>query len=237
MIAVIVSATSCGAQETSKKNTPPSTSKEAQTEFKTATATDQSSGISWGPVLHAKIKVKDGAGKDVFSIKPKDDGAKLVDGGDQEIARFNLKDEKLKIKDGADHILGYVVGTKGKYQLKDAGQKTILFELQREDDGDWKLKNGQEKLIYRIKKREYGFEIQDTKQATLAKIKSKNGKIEFRDSSDHVHYSTNSATVPPIFMACLGLDEIKDLPLKAGLMIRIALDESSSTKSAGDVKK
>ena len=60
-----------------------------------AEAPDQS-GSRGG--LTAKIKFKSGDGNTVCSVKPQDDGAKLVDASEKEIARFKLSDSKLKVK-------------------------------------------------------------------------------------------------------------------------------------------
>ncbi len=199
-------------------------------------AKETSTAASWGPVLAAKIKVEDGLGKLAFSIKPEDDGAKLVDASDHEIARFNLKGDKLKVKDSADRVLGYVTGSYGKYHLKDQQQKTVLFELQRQADGDWKMEDGHEKLLYKIKKREYGFEIEDAYAQSLAKVKTKDGKVSLRDASDKTRYATHSSAASPLLMACLGLDQVGDLPMKAALMVRIALDEASIPGPKGDPK-
>ncbi len=177
-----------------------------------AASKETSTAASWGPVLAAKIKVEDGLGKLAFSIKPEDDGAKLVDASEHEIARYNLKGDKLKVKDSADRVLGYVTGSHGKYHVKDPEQKTVLFEFQRQADGDWKLEDGHEKLLYKIKKREYGFEIEDAHETSLAKVKTKDGKVSLRDASDKTRYATHSSAASPLLMVCLGLDQVGDLP-------------------------
>ncbi|MDP6557780.1 MAG: hypothetical protein QGG71_24145, partial [Pirellulaceae bacterium] len=112
--------------------------------------TDSESSAKGG--LTGKIKFKAGQGDTEFSVKPQDDGAKLVDSDEQEIARFNLSDSKLKVKDADDTVLGYVIASPGKYKIKNSAQDVELWQLQRQDDGDWKLEDGQEKLIYKIKK-------------------------------------------------------------------------------------
>ena len=201
-----------------------------------AVAKETSSAASWGPGLAAKIKVEDGLGKLAFSIKPEDDGAKLVDASEHEIARYNLKGDKLKVKDSADRVLGYITGSHGKYHVKDPEQKTVLFELQRQADGDWKLEDGREKLIYKIKKREYGFEIEDAQEKGLGKVKTREGKVSLRDAADKTRYATHSSAASPLLLACLGLDQVGDLSMKVALMVRIALDEASTPAPKGDAK-
>lgn len=174
--------------------------------------------------LTEKIKIKKANGDTAFSLKPQDDGAKLVDAQEQELARFNLKGSKLKIKDPADKVLGYVIASGGNYKIEDAEQKVELWKLQRQSDGDWKLEDGKDQLIYKIKKRDYGFEIEDGAEASLFKVKLKDGKTSLRDASEETVLSTKDK-LPTISMTCLGLDAIDSLPIKTGLMTMLILNE------------
>ncbi|MCA9139813.1 MAG: hypothetical protein KDB00_23735 [Planctomycetales bacterium] len=167
--------------------------------------------------LKEKIKFKTDDGKTAFSIKPQDDGAKLVDADEQEIARFNVDGNKLKIKDPNDVVLGYIVASDGRYKVKNAQQDVELWELQRQDDGDWKLKDGQETLIYKIKARDYGFEIEDAKDVSRFKAKLKDGKTSLRDASEKTVYSTHD-TLPTIAVACLGCEAVDKLEIRSALL-------------------
>ena len=55
--------------------------------------------------LSTKLKFKTDSGATAFSIKPQDDGGKLVDGKENELARFNLSGDKMKIKDPSDVVI------------------------------------------------------------------------------------------------------------------------------------
>ncbi len=224
------------ASEPVSKPASPQPTKTATHASSPIAATDTSTGGSWGPELAAKIKVEDGAGKEVFSIKPEHDGAKLVDASGHEIARYNLNGDKLKVKDSADQVLGYVTGSGGKYHVKDPEQKTVLFELQRQMDGDWKLEDGHEKRLYKIKKRDYGFEIEDADEKSLAKVKTKDGKVSLRDAADKTRYATHSSAASPLLVTCLGLDRVGDRSMKVALMVRIALDDAAHPAPKGDAK-
>ena len=173
--------------------------------------------------LSGKIKFKTGNGDTVFSLKPQDDGAKLVDADEHELARFNLSGSKLKVKDPDDVILGYVIASAGKYKIENASQDVELWKLQRQDDGDWKLEDGQDHLIYKIKKREYGFEIEDATDNSLFKVKLKDGKTSLRDPSEQTVFSTKDQ-VPTIAVTCLGFETIDSLSLRAALMTMLIID-------------
>ncbi|MEO2010175.1 MAG: hypothetical protein ABGX22_15985 [Pirellulaceae bacterium] len=182
---------------------------------------DSGSTIAAG--LSAKIKFKTENGDTAFSLKPQDDGAKLVDADERELARFNLSGSKLKVKDANDLVLGYIVASAGKYKIKNASQGVELWKLQRQDDGDWKLEDEKDQLIYKIKKREYGFEIEDATETSLFKVKLKDGKSSLRDTSDHTVFSTKDQ-VPTIAVSCLGFETIESLPLRSALMTMLIID-------------
>ena len=170
--------------------------------------------------LKAKIKFKHDDGKTAFSVKPEDDGAKLVDADEKEIARFKVSGAKLKIKDAQNVVLGYVIYSDGKYKVENADQSQELWKLQPQGDGDWKFEDGEGRLIYKLMKREYGYEIEDGNENSLSKIKLKDGKTSLRDSSDKTVVSTKDQ-VSTLAFACLGR-EVTDSPaIKAAFMTMV----------------
>ncbi len=175
-----------------------------------------------GGPLSGKIKFKTGDGDTAFSLKPEEDGAKLVNADERELARFNLNGSKLKIKGPDDNVLGYVIASDGKLKIKDSEQEKELWRLQQQSDGDWKLEDGREQLIYKIKVREYGFEIEDATEHSVFKVKLKEGKTSIRNASDQTLYYTKDQ-VPTLATTCLGFESIKNLPLQAGLMTMLII--------------
>ena len=172
------------------------------------------------PVVAEKLKVKSGSGETAFSIKPKDDGAKLVDAGEVELARFNAAAGKVKVKDADDVVLGYIVKSGERFKVEDPSQEVELFKLIPQADGDWKLEDARETLIYKIKLREYGFEIEDDAEHSLYKIKVKGDKTSLRDAADQTVYYTDEP-VKPLAFACLGLDVIQDTRLRTALLAAV----------------
>ena len=172
-----------------------------------------------------KIKFKTGEGETAFSWKPQADGAKLVDADEKEISRYSRDGTKLKIKGPDETVLAYVVGAGDQYKVKSADQQSALWELQKQADGDWKLKDGNESLIYMIKSRPYGFEIEDGNEKSLAKIKLKDGKLSVRDPAEKTLYYTKDQA-SAIAMSCLGFEAVKSLPVRCGLMTMLLLDNA-----------
>lgn len=152
------------------------------------------------------LKFKRDDGSEAFSLKFKSDGAKLVDSSDQEIARLNLdENQKVKIKTPDETVLGYVISQDGYWKVENAEQTQELFILRRQDDGDYKLEDGNDQELYRIKARDYGFEIETPDKQSLYKIKVKGEKTSLRNASDETVISTKSP-MATIAMACFGLD-------------------------------
>lgn len=168
-----------------------------------------------------KIKFKQAGGAEKFSLKFKSDGAKLVDEADNELARLKLDGNKVKIKDPADEVLGYVVLQAGYWKLENAEQTEELYVLRRQDDGDFKLETGDDAQVYRIKVRDYGYEVETPEKESLYKVKTKNGKISLRDANDQTVLSTKSA-MTPVAMAPFGFDVLTP-PQQAALAYAVNL--------------
>ena len=172
--------------------------------------------------ISSKLKFKGEDGEVSFSVKPEADGAKLVDAKEQEIARFTVDANKLKVKDAADVVLGYVVVVDGHFKIKNAEQTVELFKLQSQADGDWKLENGGGDLIYKIKKRDYGFEIEDGNDNSVSKAKQKSGKTSLRNMAEETLLYTKD-DISTLAFTCMGFDAVKSQPLQAGLMTMVIL--------------
>ena len=154
-----------------------------------------------------QLKFKRDDGSEAFSIKFQPDGAKWVDGNDQEIARFTVdENQKVKIKDPSDNVLGFVVIQDGYWKIENAEQTQELFILRRQDDGDYKLEDDSDTQIYRIKQRDYGYEIETPDKQSLYKVKiSEDGKVSLRDANDKTVVSTRAA-IAPVAVASFGFD-------------------------------
>ena len=175
-------------------------------------------------VAFEKIKLKNAKGKTAFSLKPQPDGAKLVDGKEKEVARYKLSPGKLKIKDANDKTLAYIIMAHPHLHIEDAKQEERLWKLQRQSDGDWKLERRNDTLVYRIKKRSYGFEIETPKKQSLHKVKFKSGKTSLRDAKDQTVLSTKNK-IDPLALSCLGLEAVKDQRIRFGLAVAMLVQQ------------
>lgn len=229
-VASIVFVLLCGVPGCEAQHEPPEATSQTAVRTTVPAASEQASLTAEAPEaidapeqvagVESKIKFKHKDGSTAFSIKPEADGAKLVDANEKEIARFNVSGAKLKIKDTKDIVLGYVIFSDGKYKVENADQSKELWKLQPQSDGDWKFENGDGRLIYKLKKREYGFEIEDGNENSLSKIKLKDGKTSLRDSSETTVLFTKDQ-VSTLAFACLGLETTNSPAIKAALMTMV----------------
>ena len=174
--------------------------------------------------LTDKVKFKLDNGSEAFSLKPKENGAKLEGANGQELARLTIDNkEKIKIKNAADRVLGYVVTENSSWKIKNPEQTEELYVLRRQTDGDYKLESGSNQQVYRIKVRDYGFEIENPKKQSLYKVKIKEGKISLKNASDRIVLATKDEFLP-IAVACFGFD-ILSKEQQAALAYAVNLSE------------
>lgn len=152
-----------------------------------------------------KIKFKTAGGTDLFSLKPRPDGGKLVDGKEQEIARIKTDEAgKIKIKDAQEKVLGYVLKAPGLWTVENPDKKA-LYLFKRNSNSNYQLEDSNQKLIYQITTNKRGLEINTPDQKLLYQVRIKEGKTSLRNTSGSTVFSTKS-NISPIAFACFGLD-------------------------------
>ncbi|NMO18004.1 hypothetical protein HPC49_14840 [Pyxidicoccus fallax] len=163
-----------------------------------------------------KLKFKDADDRERFSLKQKEDGAKLVDGEDKELARYKWKGTALKVSGPDDAVLGYVVGSAGgALTLRDAEQRQILFTLARQGPG-WRLNDAKGALLYSVSPDDEGADIQDASGTAVARVKVREGKVSLRDAGGRTLLATKSL-VRADAAACLAFERL-DLPQRVALL-------------------
>ncbi|MFP2959613.1 hypothetical protein ACLEPN_17660 [Myxococcus sp. 1LA] len=174
--------------------------------------------------LQGKLKFKDDADRERFSLKPKDDGAKLVDGDERELARYKWKGASLKVSGPADVVLGYVVGSAGgALTVRDGEQRQVLFTLARQGPG-WRLNDVKGALLYSVWPEDDGARIQDGAGADVARVKVREGKVSLRDAQGRTLLATKSLVAAEA-AACLAFETL-ELPLRVALLFHLQASPS-----------
>ena len=219
----------CGSGEETATSVSPSTSaaptpSAAQTSPPPTTKADIASSVTGQRTApRDNIGFKNRDGETIYELKFKDDGgAKLVDLKENELARFTVSDAKLKVKLPDDSVVAYIVAKPDGFVIRDETQKTELFDMKRQSDGDWKLKTADEKVVAVVQKRDYGYEIEDGDEVSLSKAKLKSGKSSLRNADDETVLYTKDE-IPTLCIAVLSLDQIESLPVRAGLSAAVLL--------------
>ncbi|NBD10182.1 hypothetical protein [Corallococcus silvisoli] len=166
----------------------------------------------------AKLKFKDGDDRERFSLKLKDDGAKLVDGEDKEVARYKWKDGDLKVSGPDDAVLAYVTGGPDVFQVKDAARQAVRYTLAR-DGGGWKLTDARGAVLYTVATGGEGASVKGASGAEELRVKVRDGKLSLRDPAGKTVLATKTP-VSPEAAACLGFASL-DLPLRMALLFRL----------------
>ncbi len=136
-------------------------------------------------VKAGKVEFRVGEGDEVFSFRPKDQGTacKLYNSSDKELCKLSFADGKLKVKTEDDKPLFELKAKDDKMMLKDATGEVELFKLKFKGDTiDFYRPNDQR--IYRIKKQDYGWRLEDNSNTTLFRAKDKGTKKVLRNLED-----------------------------------------------------
>lgn len=154
-----------------------------------------------------KIKFKTEGGADLFAVKQRPDGAKLVDAKEQELARIKTDESGvIKFKNAQDQVLGYVINSEGSWIVKNS-EKKDLYLLKRNKNNNYQLEDASQKLIYQITVNKTGLEIYTPDKKIVYQIRIKEDKISLRNASGSTVFSTKS-NMSPIAFACFGLDAL-----------------------------
>jgi hypothetical protein len=171
------------------------------------------------------IKFKYRQGTEAFTIKPRENGAKLEAADGKKLARFTKAGSgKFKIKNATDGISGYVTIEPGVWTLKNLEDNKVLYILRSQKDGTYKLETAANKEIYQVQVKESGWEIKTTENGLIYKIKDKDKKISLTNSKDEVLIYTK-ANILPIVVACFGFD-ILTKEQQAALAYAVNLSEN-----------
>ncbi|MFY2556828.1 hypothetical protein ACN469_04305 [Corallococcus terminator] len=197
----------------------PSGSEAPSSQTQSATASDE-------VPLPGKLKFKDADDRERFSLKPKDDGAKLVDGEDRELARFKWKGTALKVSGPDDSALGYIVGSAGgALTVRDGEQRQVLYTLARQGAG-WRLTDAKGALLYTVSSDDEGARIQDASGTEVARVKVREGKVSLREPGGKTLLATKSL-VRADAVACLAFEKL-DLPFRVALLHQLQTPPSES---------
>jgi len=176
--------------------------------------------------LPGKLKFKDADDRERFSLKPKDDGAKLVDGDDRELARLKWKGGSLKVSGPDDTPLAHVVGSAGgALTVRDGAQQQVLYTLARQGQG-WRLNDARGAVLYTVSPDDDGARVRDAAGMEVARVKAREGKVSLREPGGGTLLATKSE-VRADAVACLAFEKL-DLALRVALLHQLQTSPTGS---------
>lgn len=174
LLAVGVSAVGCG----SESDNQPS-----------GNGASKSSAAGKPPAIPAaiqagKVELRVGKGEKLYSFKPAgSDSARFYDKNGNELCKLTFVDGKLKVKRPDGRPLFELKRKADKVMIKDAAGEKELFKF--------KLKGGNidfyapgDMRLNRIRKKDYGYSLEDNSGVTLFRAKTKDKRVVLRDAKD-----------------------------------------------------
>ena len=127
-------------------------------------------------IQNGKLEFRVGEGQEVFSFKPKGASAcKFYGTGGKELCKLAYSGDKLKVKSADDQPLFELKPKQDKVMIKDATGEKELFKFKLKGDRiDFYLPG--DKRTYRLKKRDYGWRLDDNHDNTLFRAKRNDQK-------------------------------------------------------------
>lgn len=165
---------------TSKASAPESGDNEKSALASRKTAGTKPEGKPAEPSGKISFKsVKDDPGELLCKLKPKGDDYKVYDGQDTVLGKVKIRADRVTLK-------GPEGGEKWKVKHKQYGAEVEdgagnrLYRIKAVQDGGWKLKDKDDNTLFKLKKKDDGFEVRRADGATVAKVKERKGKLVFR---------------------------------------------------------
>ncbi len=158
-----------------------------------------------------KVEFRNANGFEQFYYKPKErDSVKFYDHSGKELCKLTFGKDRLKAKDASDRALFELKAKGEKVMLKDAGGESELFKFKLKGDVMDFYVSGSDAKKYRIKKKEYGYALENADGETLFRAKKKEGKIVLRNIQDQTVLSTKDVADP----LCLVFFRLEPLSLE-----------------------
>jgi hypothetical protein len=89
--------------------------------------------------------------------------------------------------------------------LASANDESLRTDIRIEADGDLEVRDSSDAVLYKLKRRDYGFKIVDEKGEAIARVRrSRNGKLSIRDES-HLTYLKTRDAIPVEAVALIAL--------------------------------
>jgi hypothetical protein len=148
-------------------------------------------------------------GQVVMRIAPKRGAVLVEDGLGAELLRLVLEADRIVILNPRRGRVGAVLppSSDGAGYRVLVGSE-VVFELKREPDGDFKMTDADQAVVYRVKLRDYGFKVVDREGEVRSRVRVRPTKTSLRDGSGRTYMMTRDA-LSAASAAVLSLEDLR----------------------------
>ncbi len=172
--------------------------------------------------VRQKIEFDDSRGNEFLKLEPDEKEIELQTASGKKIASIKLRDGTIRLKNGGGQKVASIVLVPGEYvglRVSKPDQGDLLFKYGKEPDGDFKLENERGITLYKLKKRAYGYKIEDGNEKILYRVRARDSKTSMRDASGKTVLSTRNP-IPAAAAACLTFAKVP-VEIRAGLCVAV----------------
>ena len=160
----------------------------------------------------SEIRFESGIDRVAFELSPSRDGVDVVGRDRRSLFRIEFDEDRLSVIDSREGVVAVVTrlptGAHRGYRLANAKDAELWTDIRIESDGDLEVRDSREAVVYKLKRRDYGFKIVDEKGKSIARIRrSSDGKLSIRDDS-HLTYLKTRDPIPIEAVALIALPGI-----------------------------
>jgi hypothetical protein len=154
----------------------------------------------------SEVRFESGLDRVAFELSPSRDGVDVVGRDRRSLFRIEFDEDHLSVIDSQEEIVSVVTrlppGAHRGYRLVNANGAGLGTDIRIEADGDLEVRDSSESVVYKLKRRDYGFKILDGKGQSIARVRrSSDGKLSIRDENHLTYLKTRDAI--PIEAAAL----------------------------------
>lgn len=157
----------------------------------------------------SEVRFESGIGRVAFELNPSQDGVDVVGRDRRSLLRIEFDKDRLLVIDSRESVVAIVTrlptGAHRGYRLANANDESLRTDIRIEADGDLEVRDSNDAVLYKLKRRDYGFKIIDEKGEPIARVRRSNdGKISIRDES-HLTYLKTRDAIPVEAVALIAL--------------------------------
>jgi len=164
-----------------------------------------------------------------FRLQPADGAIRAEGGGGELLALVELRGDQFSVVDSRGRLVASVRFATDRpgdvHLLSPAG--TLLLRLSTEPDGDLRVEDAEGAIVYKAKRRDYGFKVVDGDGRLESRIRLRKSKTSLRDASGTTYLTTRDF-LPADAVAILSMESVR-FEHAVGLSVALAhrhLDEA-----------